>query len=111
MALADRLFDLRKKAGRSLQTVADAVGVSKAHIWDIEKGHTSNPSFELVQKLAVHFGVTVETLTGTQDAPSDEALQIRRIHRDLQDLSPRDRELIEAMIRSMRGAPDDGAGA
>ncbi len=102
MSLNERLFELRQQSKASLQTVADAVGVSKAHIWELEKGRTANPSFELVQKLAAYFGVTPNALTGAEDVPPPTAQQIERIHRDLKDLSDRDRGLIEEMVRSMR---------
>ena len=42
-ALGDRINRLRLKKGNSLQGVANAVGVSKAHIWELEKGRTGNP--------------------------------------------------------------------
>jgi len=102
MSLADRLYDLRQNAKVSLQTVADAVGVSKAHIWELEKGRTSNPSFDLVRKLAAYYAVTPEILIGERDAPPSEDQQIERIHRDLKGLSSRDRDLIETMVQSMR---------
>jgi len=37
MGLGARIAELRLKKGFSLQEVADAVGVSKAHIWDLER--------------------------------------------------------------------------
>jgi transcriptional regulator with XRE-family HTH domain len=105
MSLQARLFDLRQGARRSLQQVADAVGVSKAHIWELEKGRTANPSFDLVQKLATYYGVTPEALIGVAEAPAPEDQQIQRIHRDLKDLTARDRGIIEEMVRSMRATP------
>jgi transcriptional regulator with XRE-family HTH domain len=48
MNIGERLFSLRQKTGESLQGVADKVGVSKAHVWELEKGRSKNPSFELV---------------------------------------------------------------
>ena len=35
MALAAKIKELRLKKGLSLQDLADAVGASKAHIWDL----------------------------------------------------------------------------
>ena len=104
MSLNERLFELRQASKASLQTVADAVGVSKAHIWELEKGRTANPSFDLVQKLAKFFGVTPDTLIGASEVPHPEAQQIERIHRDLKDLSSRDRMIIEEMVKSMRNS-------
>src|SRR5688500_13700463 len=64
MGLGAKITKLRMKRGESLQDVADAVGVSKAHIWELEKGRTDNPSMGLVTRLADHFGVTVAFLVG-----------------------------------------------
>jgi transcriptional regulator with XRE-family HTH domain len=105
MSLADRLYDLRQNAKVSLQIAADAVGVSKAHLWELEKGRTANPSFDLVRKLAAYYGVTPETLIGEDDAPPSEDQQVERIHRELKGLTSRDRDIIEAMVKSMRTSP------
>ena len=55
VTLAQRLKELRLKKGDSLQGLADAVGVSKAHVWELETGKSKNPSIELLTKLAKHF--------------------------------------------------------
>jgi transcriptional regulator with XRE-family HTH domain len=102
MSLNERLFELRQGSKASLQTVAAAVGVSKAHIWELEKGRTANPSFELVQKLAKFFGVSPDALIGTAEVPHPKEQQIDRIHRELSALTDRDRDLIENMVKSMR---------
>lgn len=73
MSLAAKLKELRQKKGQSLQQVGDAVGVSKAHIWELEKGSSSNPSMELVKKLAEHFNVTVAILMNDDSETSDTA--------------------------------------
>ncbi len=109
MNLGTRLFDLRQKAKVSLQHVADAVGVSKAHIWELEKGRSSNPSFDLVQKLATFFCVKPEELIGLAEVPPPEDQQVERIHRGMKGLSERDLRIIETMVTSMRSKSDDEA--
>jgi DNA-binding XRE family transcriptional regulator len=42
----------KTKKSQSLQDVADAVQVSKAHIWQLEKGRADNPSIDLITRLA-----------------------------------------------------------
>lgn len=101
MEIGERLFSLRQKTGASLQQVADAVGVSKAHVWELEKGRSKNPSFELVRKLAHHYGVPIDVLTGDAAEPDAGDLQLDRIHRDLKDLTERDRNIVEELVRSM----------
>ena len=101
MDIGERLFSLRQKTGESLQQVADKVGVSKAHVWELEKGRSRNPSFDLVHKLAEHFGVGIDVLTGRTGEPGSDQMQVERIHRGLQALSQRDREIVEQMVDSM----------
>jgi len=108
MNIGERLFELRQKSGESLQQVADAVGVSKPHVWELEKGRSKNPSFELVRALARHFGVSIDVLVGEEVAPSMKEQRIDRIHRDLKDLSDRDRLIVEDMIRSLRDRAETG---
>ena len=100
--IGERLFSLRQKTKESLQEVADLVGVSKAHVWELEKGRSKNPSFELVQKLAAHFTVSVDVLTGSGEEPDAKELQVGRLNRGFEELSDRDRDIVEQMIKSMR---------
>jgi transcriptional regulator with XRE-family HTH domain len=64
MSLATRLRELRVAKRESLQQVADAVGLSKTHVWELEKGNTSNPSIDILKRLADHFEVPIYRLTG-----------------------------------------------
>jgi transcriptional regulator with XRE-family HTH domain len=73
MSLASKLKQLRAKTGESLQKVADSVGVSKAHVWDMERGESANPSLELLKKIAEHFNVTVAYLADDLATPNDAA--------------------------------------
>ncbi|MCH7693833.1 MAG: helix-turn-helix transcriptional regulator [Proteobacteria bacterium] len=112
MSLAARIRELRLRSGQSLQKVADAVGVSKTHIWELEKGRSHNPSVELLAKLADHFKVTITSLVG-EDLEADGAdEQLMRMFRQAGELEEQDRAVLDDMIRSMlkrrkaRGAPD-----
>jgi len=44
----------------SLHQVANAVGVSKAHTWEMEKEPADNACMALVRRLAVSLGVVLE---------------------------------------------------
>lgn len=73
MSIATKLQELRRKSGESLQQVADGVGVSKGHVWALEKGTADNPSLDLIRKLADHFNVTVTYLNDDTAEPADAA--------------------------------------
>jgi transcriptional regulator with XRE-family HTH domain len=100
MSLGARLKQLRIKKNQSLQDVADAVGVSKAHIWEIERGTSKNPSMDLLTRLAAHFGVTVAYLVGEQ--PDEEEAELVALYRDLRDLDEPDRDTIKMIMQRLR---------
>jgi transcriptional regulator with XRE-family HTH domain len=100
MSLGARLKELRIKNNKSLQDVADAVKASKAHIWEIERGNSKNPTMELLNKLADYFSVTVSYLVG-EDPDKDKAGLVA-LYRDLTKLDPHDRETIRDIMRSLQ---------
>ena len=107
MTFARRLHDLRVANRLSLQDVADKAGMSKAHLWNLEKGLSVNPSIELVRRLAELFKVGVADLAGENPAAKDEAPEMVAMFRDLKDLEPRDRDLIRTLMEQMRRKPDE----
>ncbi len=106
-ALGDRINRLRLKKGDSLQDVANAVGVSKAHIWELEKRRTDNPAMALVTRLADHFGVTVSYLVSEDIEAPDADADLQRMFRQAQDLDPRDRATLDALLQSFRNRKSD----
>jgi transcriptional regulator with XRE-family HTH domain len=106
VTLAQRLKELRLKKGDSLQGLADAVGVSKAHVWELETGKSKNPSMELLGKLARHFSMPLAQLVGEDPEATEEDQELVAMFRDLKDLSPRDREVLRSTMTSMKKTKD-----
>lgn len=102
MALGSKLTALRLKKGASLQEVADTVGVSKAHIWELEKGRSKNPSADLIKRLADYFGQDLEFLVGSEKSKISEIEVAQLFYRDLKSLSKEDRDLILANIKMLK---------
>ncbi|WP_323810409.1 helix-turn-helix domain-containing protein [Sphingobium baderi] len=73
MSLASKLKKLREKNRQSLQQVADGVGISKVHVWELEKGTSANPSMEIIKRLAGHFGVPVAYFSDDSIEPEEAA--------------------------------------
>ena len=103
MSLGARLTKLRLASGESLQQVADAVKVSKPHIWELEKGRADNPAMALVTRLADHFGVSVTYLVGEDMEAEDADTELQRMFRQAKDLDPRDRKIIDKLMQDMLG--------
>ncbi len=60
--LGARLRRLREAKKLTLQQVADAVGCTKAYIWELEMKEGQRPSAERIHLLAKVLGVTMEDL-------------------------------------------------
>src|SRR5687767_15848497 len=101
MSLATRVAKLRRQKGQSLQEVADAVCVSKAHIWELEKGRADNPSMGLVERLADHFGVSISFLVGEDIEAHDADSELARMFRQAKKLDSQERALLDDMMRSL----------
>ena len=101
MGLGARIAELRLKQSQSLQQVADAVGVSKAHIWELEKGRADNPSMALVQRLADHFGVSTAFLVGEAIDARDADVDLARMFRQASKLLPHERAILDDMMQSL----------
>lgn len=109
MSFSRKLHDLRIRDRMSLQDVASAVGISKAHVWNLEKGLSENPSIELVVKLADLFRVRVADLVGENPNAETEEPEMVAMFRDLKQLSERDRETIQVLmdqLKRTKGADD-----
>lgn len=95
MSFASRLKEKRMRSGESLQGLADAIGVSKAHLWDMETGKSKNPSADLLKKLSDHFKASVAWWFGEEVGEDSE---LRVMFRQFQELDGPTRELIQALI-------------
>ena len=102
MSFARKLHDLRIRHKLSLQEVADKVGISKAHVFNLEKGITANPSMDLVVKLAELYRVRVADLVGENPDAEDEPAEMVAMFRDLKDLEEPDRETIRMLMETMK---------
>lgn len=112
MSLGQKIKELRLKKGVSLQVVADAVGASKPHIWELERGSSKNPSLELVTKLANYFGVSIDYLANMQDAGNEKDMEIQAFARELgtKNLSKGDLDfLMDAADRLSKTKMDDNS--
>lgn len=106
MPLPDRIKEFRTKKKMSLQEVADRVGASKAHIWDLETGRSTNPSIELLKNLANCFGVGVSDLIEENPGAEQEGSRVLGMFRELKDLSDRDLDVIQQMVERLKSKDD-----
>lgn len=106
MSLSEKLKTLRQKTGQSLQQVADGVGVSKVHIWELEKGTSQNPSFDLLKRLAAHFKIPIGYFHDDEIEPKRaEALRFFREYEG--KLSDKDWQALRSMADALRSKDEE----
>ena len=102
-----RLRALRMKKKLSLQELADKIGASKAHVWDLEQGKTRNPSLSLLTELSRALDVSIKDLVGEgEETQGNENPQLAPLFRDLRGLNPEQLELIRTMTEKLREMKD-----
>jgi transcriptional regulator with XRE-family HTH domain len=107
MSFGARLRTFRMRSKLSLQQLADAVGASKAHIWDLEQGKTKNPSLQLLTELSRALDVSIKDLVGEGDeTASSDPPQLAPLFRELRGLTPEQLDLIKTMTEKLKGMGD-----
>jgi transcriptional regulator with XRE-family HTH domain len=86
----------------SASRLADAVGASKPHIWELEAEKTANPSLDLLKKLAAHFEVPVSHLL--EERADVDALIFGR---EFAGLTEADKQLLWQMAERIAGKKTD----
>lgn len=66
-ALGTRIKLLRELRDMTLQQVADAAGLTKSHIWELEKGRAVNPTVNAVWGISAALCVSPAMLLGIDD--------------------------------------------
>ena len=62
MKLGELLKSRREALGMSLQDVADACGITKSHVWDMEQGNSFNPTLAVAIRLSICLGISINAL-------------------------------------------------
>jgi transcriptional regulator with XRE-family HTH domain len=101
MSLGSKLRELRIKKNQSLQDVASAIGVSKAYVWQLERDEDGNPSLDVLKKIADHFATSVAVLAGESTELTADS-QLMRMFRNLSELTPGDRAVIEDVMKTLK---------
>ena len=104
-----RLRRLREAKNLTLQQVADAVGCTKAYIWELEMKDGQRPTAERIQKIAQVLGVTMEDVMGTpmQEAPQASAEDVA-FFREYAGMTDEEKDRYRQALKIM--FPDKGDG-
>jgi len=98
-AIGEKIRDLRKKKGYTLEKLAELSDSSKSYIWELENKNPPRPSADKIAKIASVLGVTAEYLLDPNEElnvadAADEAFY-RKYRRMPADTKDRIRRMIE----------------
>jgi transcriptional regulator with XRE-family HTH domain len=101
LKFGEKLRKIRTSRNLTLDQLADAVGSSKAYIWQLENKKQAKLSAELLLKIATELRVAPEfLLDDTRDEPSSEQLN-EAFFRKFRSLSENDRRTIERLVAGL----------
>lgn len=106
MSIGSKLKELRTRKNVSLQELATAVQASKAHIWDIERGASQNPSLELLKRIADYFKISISELVEENPRAEGEPEELIAMYRGLKELSKEDRETVSMLVQRLKATRD-----
>lgn len=62
----EKIRELRKKAGLTLDQLAEQTGSSKSYVWELENKNPPRPSAEKIDRIAKALGVTADYLMDSE---------------------------------------------
>lgn len=102
LAFGAKLKELRTSHNMTLKQLADALGTSKAYIWQVENNSNPNPSASLVLGAAKVFNVSPYDLFQVGDHSEGGENLDTSIISDYFKLKKRDQMIIANLVSSLR---------
>ncbi|MGV8838813.1 MAG: helix-turn-helix domain-containing protein [Bauldia sp.] len=100
--LGEKIRELRKKKGYTLDKLAELADSSKSYIWELENKNPPRPSAEKVAKIAAVLGVTTDYLIDTTATMEPADAKDAAFFREYRKMDPAVKDRIRRMIDLMR---------
>lgn len=97
--LGNKIRELRKQKGYTLEKLAQMTDSSKSYIWELENKAPPRPSADKVARIAGALGVTTDYLmSATKAAPNGDVLD-RAFFREYQGLDESTKEKLRELVK------------
>jgi len=100
--LGEKLRDLRKQRGLTLDGLAGLAGLSKSYIWELENRESPRPSAEKLTALADALGVTAEYFIEDDVRSPEERHLDQAFFRGYQKLEPEGKEQLRKILETFK---------
>lgn len=96
--LGEKIRELRKRKGYTLERLAELSDSSKSYIWEIENKNPPRPSAEKIAKIAAVLGVTSDYLVDDEETtPTIDAID-QAFFRKYRKMDPNTKERIRQIV-------------
>ncbi len=96
--LGDRVRELRRKKGLTLEALAERVGSSKSYMWEIENKDVARPSAEKLHQIAIALDTTTDYLIMAADVTEADA-QDKAFFRHYLKMDDKGKEKLREMLK------------
>jgi len=97
LAIGEKIKELRKKKGKTLEGLAKEANCSKSYVWALENSKSApNPTTEKLAGIASALGVTIEYLI--DDVSPEEDAKDKLFYRRYRNMNPEDKKKLQAWI-------------
>lgn len=96
--LGNRIRDLRRKHGLTLEALAAKIGSSKSYVWEIENKDVARPSAEKLSLIATALETTTDYLLGAEAVTEVDATDAAFFRR-YKEMDPKAKEKLREMLK------------
>lgn len=99
--LGERVRELRRKRGLTLEGLAERVGSSKSYMWEIENKEVTRPSAEKLALIATALDTTVEYLLGGDGETEEEDAEDIAFFRKYKRMGSTEKERLRRILNAL----------
>lgn len=96
--VGDKIRDLRKAKGYTLDKLAELAESSKSYIWELENKNPPRPSADKIAKIAAVLGVTADYLIDPTETVKVEDATDSAFFRRYRQMDPTTKDKIRRMV-------------
>ena len=96
--IGEKIRELRKAKGYTLDRLAELADSSKSYIWELENKNPPRPSAEKIAKIAAVLGVTADYLIDPTETVKVEDATDNAFFRKYRKMDPATKEKVRRMI-------------
>ena len=96
--LGEKIHNLRKQKGYTLEKLGELTDSSKSYIWELENRNPPRPSADKITKIAAVLGVTADYLVDSKESSPAPDVVDEAFFRKYRNMDPDTKDRIRRMV-------------